>query len=387
MADYSVLSGGVKPEPINMVGAYLGGRQAAQTDQANQQSLAGGAIDMQTKQIANRSAQDSLNMSAIQRLTHTAKGIAAIKDDGARNRAYQSVLPHLKKLAPGHAFPDAISQQDAVEFANTLELQGNGSMTPEMLQNQRLQFEQERLKQQSEQFDQEMSYKNAALNKPTQADQPYWVKEVGTDGKSYWVNVRGDNPELIPSMTPGSGDQNVDPRYDPANKKKLASATAEGKVIGEQTGEKTVQGTMNAPSALLLLDDMESAIRDQPATPIGRGYETAAGVFGQGDAAQQGGMAVEKVSAAQLMAYAEKLPGPASDADRIDFKASIGTLSDPLSTRDQKIQAVKQARRSFSRLRAKYGDSSQQPAQQPPTDPLGAPKRVKIDANGDLIND
>jgi len=143
------------------------------------------------------------------------------------------------------------------------------------------------------------------------------------------------------------------------------------KEVGKQEGEKFVQGTMNAPTALKLMADMDNALQDQPESAFGRGMQSGLGFFGYGDQRQQAGMSVADTAGAQLMAYAEKLPGPASDADRQDFKASVGILASSVATRDQKRAALAQAKKSFERLVQKYGSQGQsQQGVFPTTDPL-----------------
>lgn len=143
------------------------------------------------------------------------------------------------------------------------------------------------------------------------------------------------------------------------------------KEVGKQEGEKFVQGTMNAPTALKLMADMDNALQDQPESAFGRGMQSGLGFFGYGDQRQQAGMSVADTAGAQLMAYAEKLPGPASDADRQDFKASVGILASSVATREQKRAALAQAKKSFERLVQKYGSQGQsQQGGFPTTDPL-----------------
>jgi hypothetical protein len=129
-------------------------------------------------------------------------------------------------------------------------------------------------------------------------------------------------------------------------------AISGAKVIGESEGDKLVRAASDAPK---LFDELISAIERQPATAVGRGYEKAVGFVGAGSEQEQVAIAEADTIVNQLMAFAEKLPGPASDADRIDFKGSIGAYKEPGATRAQKLAAAKQAKKLFNRLVQKYG--------------------------------
>jgi len=140
---------------------------------------------------------------------------------------------------------------------------------------------------------------------------------------------------------------------------KKAQGVAAATEVGKQQGSSEAMGTIAAPNALDLLGQAEKAISNQPASAAGRAYETGLGYFGLGNNTQQKAMAEADTIGAQLMAYANKLPGPASDADRIDFKASVGTYANPSATREQRLAAVRKAMQHFQNLQAKYGGGSQ----------------------------
>jgi hypothetical protein len=127
------------------------------------------------------------------------------------------------------------------------------------------------------------------------------------------------------------------------------------KALAEKAADKQIEAQFNAPTALALFNDFEKAVMRQPATPLGRGAERAAGMVGLGSEDQQNAIAEGETIASQLMAYAEKLPGPASDKDRIDFKASVGAYADPSATKAQRLAALRQAKKAFERTIKKYG--------------------------------
>lgn len=131
--------------------------------------------------------------------------------------------------------------------------------------------------------------------------------------------------------------------------------TKRGAAAGEAEGAKEAT-VRNAPTALDLLGDLKIAIAQAPKSGIGADYERTAGYFGLGDEAQQGALAKMDTIGGQLMAYANKLPGPASDADRLDFKASVGVLSNPNANMAQRNAAADQAISAYQRLIKKYGE-------------------------------
>lgn len=184
-------------------------------------------------------------------------------------------------------------------------------------------------------------------------------------------NQQGALPPPIPGQNPQSQPSVLGPDEVAANVARIEAEKNRAKVVGTQQGEKAVQGVMNAPTALNLMDDMDKGLQAQPESAFGRGVQSGLGFFGYGDSEKQAGMSVADTAGAQLMAYAEKLPGPASDADRQDFKASVGILASSVATRDQKRAALAQARKSFERLVQKYGSEGQsQNGGFPKTDPL-----------------
>jgi len=154
------------------------------------------------------------------------------------------------------------------------------------------------------------------------------------------------------------------------------------KARAEKIAEKQVEGEFNAPTAMNLLGDLENAVMRQPASALGRGAERAAGYIGLGNEDQQNAIAEGETAASQLMAYAQKLPGPASDKDRIDYKASIGAYADPTATKAQRLAAVRQAKKSFERLIQKYGPGA---AAGTPPAAAGQPQRLRFNpATGEL---
>jgi hypothetical protein len=175
---------------------------------------------------------------------------------------------------------------------------------------------------------------------------------------------------------------------DPTVQGNVAQARAVGTGTGEAAtiplkaqAEKASTAQLSAPTALSLFDDFEKAIMRQPATMTGRGVERAAGIVGLGNEDQQTAIAEGETIASQLMAYAEKLPGPASDKDRIDFKASIGAYADATATKAQRLAAMRQARKSFERMVKKYGGGA--PASG--TGAAATPQRLRFNpATGDF---
>lgn len=176
--------------------------------------------------------------------------------------------------------------------------------------------------------------------------------------------------DLAEKLTPaqaaniGIAQQRLDLASDVDLEERKAEAGAKGRAKGESAAEKQSLAASDAP---VLFGEFISAIQQQPETGIGRAYENRAGYIGFGNVEQQRAIAVADTIASQLMAYANKLPGPASDKDRVDFKASIGAYENA-SNREQRLAAAQQAQKSFMRLVEKYGagDAGEQPPPVPP---------------------
>lgn len=140
MANYSMLFGGVQQQPTNLVGSFIQGQQAQQRSALTDAQIATQGLQQQGLKLQNQSAQDALDMSAAQRLTHIADGLAGMADDAQRNRVYQAVLPHLRRLDNSHQWPATISQQDAKEFSDTMRMLQSGQMTPQEIQAKQLEL-------------------------------------------------------------------------------------------------------------------------------------------------------------------------------------------------------------------------------------------------------
>jgi hypothetical protein len=154
------------------------------------------------------------------------------------------------------------------------------------------------------------------------------------------------------------------------------------KALASKAAEKQIEADFTAPTALSMLNDWEKVVMRQPSTALGRGAERVAGMAGLGNEDQQNAVAEGETIASQMMAYAEKLPGPASDKDRIDFKASIGAYADPAATKAQRLAALRRAKKSFERTIQKYGSGVAPGAQ---AAPAGQPQRLRFNpATGEL---
>lgn len=188
-----------------------------------------------------------------------------------------------------------------------------------------------------------------------------------TKGESgYYVPVQtGEGMRILNSRTgqletpTGSGGAPLmAPAIDPKAQAAVVDAKTSAKVAAENRTEKEA---LAGSDAINLFNEFEAAIQAQPATSAGRTYEGLAGRVGAGNEAEQVAIAQADTIASQLMAYANKLPGPASDKDRVDFKASIGAYEKDGATRAQKLAAVRQAKASFQRLIDKYGKDGAKP--------------------------
>ncbi len=171
---------------------------------------------------------------------------------------------------------------------------------------------------------------------------------------------------------------------DPRAQADVKRAQEYGKGVGQADAapeialaEKRTNAMTTAPTALKLLNDFEAAVQKQPATALGRGYEDLAGIVGAGNQEQQDAISEAETIASQLMAYAEKLPGPASDKDRIDFKASIGAYAKDGATKSQRLAAIRTAKRAYERTIQKYGQPAQQVGAQQSGDAAPNPATIQ----------
>lgn len=197
----------------------------------------------------------------------------------------------------------------------------------------------------------------------------------------------------IGAMPPANRSRLLPVAADPGIQGAVAQSTAVGKGTGEaqvapikalaeKSAEKQVAAQFDAPGALTLMGDWEKVILRQPSNAIMRGVQGVAGYAGMGNEDQQNAVAEGETIASELMKYAEKLPGPASDKDRVDFKASIGNYASPGATKAQRLAAMRQARKSFERLIQKYGSGVAPGAQ---AAPAGQPQRLRFNpATGEL---
>lgn len=349
MADYSMLFGGVQQQPANLVGSFLQGQQVQQKSDLNRAALAG-------QNLQNQKAQNALDMDASDRLSHIADGLAAMPDDNQRNRAYQSILPHLQKLDSSHQWPPTITQQDAKDFSDTLKLIKSGKVSPDEIRAQQLELQKQsqllreqemksnndyrnrsldaesrKLDMQGRQFDSELDYKNRALQQNNQ-NNGYHTTIYGPNGTVYDKDVR-------------SGAITV--QNDPVTGKPLVSGNLDSTTQGNIAREKTLatgdaqrvnqaaKGAGDEKDVNSLLDKAESLIDDATGSGIGEIRDSALSVVGQSTKAGDAAAQLRTLEGALIMKM-PRMEGPQSDSDRLLYKqmaAQIGDASVPASQR------------------------------------------------------
>lgn len=142
---------------------------------------------------------------------------------------------------------------------------------------------------------------------------------------------------------------------------KVAGAKAGAQVVATEKSEKAVSA-VNANDALYELGKIESALPSLPQTPIGMSWEQFKAQFTGGDKKVQRAIGEIEQASGRMLKYVERLPGAATDADRVVFMASAGVINDPKATIERKVAAVRAAKESYQRLIERYGDKGAQSA-------------------------
>jgi hypothetical protein len=134
---------------------------------------------------------------------------------------------------------------------------------------------------------------------------------------------------------------------------KKARATEIGRAEGERFVERGQQ-VEKAENAIDELQSLKSALSKLP-SPARLAIEGPKAFFGLGNKEIQSAIGeVERISG-RMLAYVERLPGAATDADRQIFMASAGVITDKNAPAERKIAAADSAIKSYQRLIQKYG--------------------------------
>lgn len=157
------------------------------------------------------------------------------------------------------------------------------------------------------------------------------------------------------------------------------------KAQGQNTAareEKITKDVMDAQGAMSLLGPMRSALKELP-SPARMRIESVKSWAGYGNPRIEKALGtIEQIGGAMLK-YVERLPGAATDGDRIIFMASSGVLRDNNAAPATRIAAADSAMAAYERLVKKYGMSSiQQSAtygRNPVAIPAGIPQGWKVE--------
>ena len=148
------------------------------------------------------------------------------------------------------------------------------------------------------------------------------------------------------------------PKADPVEK---ALSIVEGKeqIKARYAQTKEVaQKYADADDVIPLLDVYISQLKKTPKTAVGRGVENVLGAFGAGNTEQQDAVTASQQTAKTLINYAQKQPGPSTDADVKNYLEQVGIASNPLVSRSGQLAAAESAKAYALSIKKKYGKYS-----------------------------
>lgn len=122
--------------------------------------------------------------------------------------------------------------------------------------------------------------------------------------------------------------------------------------------KEVAQKYADADDVIPLLDVYISQLKKTPKTAIGRGVENVLGAFGAGNTEQQDAVTASQQTAKTLINYAQKQPGPSTDADVKNYLEQVGIASNPLVSRSGQLAAAESAKAYALSIKKKYGKYS-----------------------------
>lgn len=152
----------------------------------------------------------------------------------------------------------------------------------------------------------------------------------------------------------------------PSGQASVAAATAEAETTAREKAQKKVETedkAAKASDAITELTSLSASLGVLPPSAAGMKWESAKAFFTGGDPKIEKALGdIDRISG-RMLEYANKLPGSATESDRILFMASAGVLQDPNATTQRKIAAAQSAISSYQRMieadrRAKAGGQS-----------------------------
>lgn len=155
-----------------------------------------------------------------------------------------------------------------------------------------------------------------------------------------------------------------------------SQAKAQGQVTGEAMGALAKKG-INALNVLETLELADPLIDVATGSTTGAAADKVAAFFGQSTTGDQA-IAQLKVLQANLMTNMPRMEGPQSDRDVQLYREAAGEIGDANVPRGRKRAAVKM----IAAIQEKYAE---QAADQTGAQPAGKPKRIRVDAQGNVI--
>lgn len=181
----------------------------------------------------------------------------------------------------------------------------------------------------------------------------------------------------VPTLVDRTGSTPPNPLSTQQSENEAAAAAAAAKARGGVTGE--AQGSIEKKALASggvndILDLAEPLIDSATGSALGAGRDKLASAFG---AAPEGAQAIAQLQVLQasLMMAQPRMEGPQGEKDVILYQQAAGNLGDPSVPGPIKKAAVKTIRE----LQQKYANQAAG-AKSP-----GAPKRVRVDAQGNVI--
>jgi len=140
------------------------------------------------------------------------------------------------------------------------------------------------------------------------------------------------------------------------------------------------QKVKDATDALATITMAEKLVDKATGSGIGSAYDTTAAFFGQ---STEGAQAAAQLKALEgdLVAKMPKMSGPQSDKDVLLYRQMAGQIGDPGVPADTKKAALKSIREMQNRYAGIAPEGDFAP---PPANPT-TPKRLKFDAQGNLV--
>jgi len=117
--------------------------------------------------------------------------------------------------------------------------------------------------------------------------------------------------------------------------------------------EKITEEVRDAEGALATIAPLKSAL-SKLRSPLGMKAEAAKSWVGFGNPEIEKAQGTIRQISGAMLKYVERLPGAATEGDRVVFMASAGVLNDPNSSPSEKIAAADSAIASYERLVKKY---------------------------------